>query len=55
MLLEHQIYEGRHLLKLAPVVNGPLFKTRPQAMTVLQSKEESFIKVEQLQQLASDA
>lgn len=55
VLLEHQIYEGRHLLKLAPVVNGPLFKTRPQAMTVLQSKEESFIKVEQLQQLASDA
>jgi hypothetical protein len=55
VLVAHNIYEGRHLLKLGPITNGPLLETQPQAMAILQSREESFIKVQQLQQLASSA
>jgi len=55
VLVAHNIYEGRHLLKLADIANGPLLETQPQAMAILQSKEESFIKVEQLKQLATSA
>lgn len=54
-LVENNIYEGRHLLKLGGITNGPLFETQPQTMAVLQSREESFIKVQQLQQLAHSA
>ncbi len=50
---KNNIYEGDHLLKLASIVDGPLFETRPEAMAILQSREESFIKVEQLMQTAS--
>lgn len=53
LLLKNNIYEGDHLLKLASVVDGPLLETRPEAMAILQSREESFIKVEQLMQTAS--
>ncbi|CRL52659.1 DUF4123 domain-containing protein [Pseudomonas sp. URMO17WK12:I11] len=55
LLVQHNIYEGRHLLKLAQVTNGPLLESQPQAMAILQSREESFIKVEQLKQLATSA
>ena len=55
VLVNHNIYEGRHLLKLAHIANGPLLETQPQAMAILQSREESFIKVEQLKQLATSA
>lgn len=55
VLVAHNIYEGRHLLKLGQITNGPLLETQPQAMTILQSREESFIKVQQLQQLATSA
>ncbi|MGF6127454.1 hypothetical protein QF019_002663 [Pseudomonas frederiksbergensis] len=54
-LVNHNIYEGRHLLKLAHIANGPLLETQAQAMAILQSREESFIKVEQLKQLATSA
>jgi hypothetical protein len=53
LLLKNNIYEGDHLLKLASVVDGPLLESRPEAMAILQSREESFIKVEQLMQTAS--
>ncbi len=53
VLLKNNIYEGDHLLTLATIVNGPLLETRPEAMAILQSTEESFIKVEQLMQTAS--
>ncbi|QXI18111.1 DUF4123 domain-containing protein [Pseudomonas hamedanensis] len=55
VLVAHNIYEGRHMLKLGPITNGPLLETQPQAMAILQSREESFIKVQQLQQLATSA
>ncbi|NYH12011.1 DUF4123 domain-containing protein [Pseudomonas moraviensis] len=55
VLVAHNIYEGRHLLKLGQITNGPLLETQPQAMTILQSREESFIKVQQLQQLSTSA
>ncbi|PAW49054.1 hypothetical protein CKQ80_26980 [Pseudomonas moraviensis] len=55
VLVTHNIYEGRHLLKLGQITNGPLLETQPQAMAILQSREESFIKVQQLQQLANSA
>jgi hypothetical protein len=54
-LVDHNIYEGRHLLKLGQIANGPLLESQPQAMAILQSREESFIKVEQLKQLATSA
>lgn len=53
VLVAHNIYEGRHLLKLGPITNGPLLETQPQAMAILQAREESFIKVQQLQQLTT--
>jgi hypothetical protein len=53
LLVKNNIYEGDHLLKLASVVDGPLLEARPEAMAILQSREESFIKVEQLMQIAS--
>ncbi|WP_028620108.1 DUF4123 domain-containing protein [Pseudomonas sp. Ant30-3] len=55
LLVNYNVYEGRHLLKLARITNGALFNAQPQAMAILQSKEESFIKVEQLRQLAMSA
>jgi len=55
VLVAHNIYEGRHLLKLGQITNGPLLETHPQAMAILQSREESFIKVQQLQQLTTSA
>ncbi|MFH0020371.1 DUF4123 domain-containing protein [Pseudomonas fluorescens] len=54
-LVDHNIYEGRHLLKLGAITNGPLLETQPEVMAILQSREESFIKVQQLQQLAVSA
>ncbi|TWD52354.1 DUF4123 domain-containing protein [Pseudomonas sp. SJZ131] len=53
LLLQSNIYEGEHLLELASVVDGPLLETRPEAVAILQSREESFIKVEKLMQIAS--
>jgi hypothetical protein len=55
MLLNHSIYDGDHLLKLGHVVNGPLFETQPELMAILQSKDESFIKVDRLLESAAVA
>ncbi|MBS4086472.1 DUF4123 domain-containing protein [Pseudomonas rustica] len=55
LLLESNIYEGEHLLKLGHAVNGPLFETQPEIMAILQSKDESFIKVDRLLESAAVA
>jgi hypothetical protein len=55
MLLKNNIYDGDHLLKLGHVVNGPLFETQPGIMAILQSKDESFIKVDRLLESAAVA
>ncbi|MBC3268916.1 DUF4123 domain-containing protein [Pseudomonas sp. SWRI81] len=55
LLLKHNIYDGDHLLKLGPVVNGPLFETQLGIMAILQSKDESFIKVDRLLESAAVA
>jgi hypothetical protein len=53
LLAGHGIYEGRHLLKLAPLLGGSPLHAHETAMTVLQSADAAFIKVERLQQLAA--
>ncbi|MGA5585314.1 DUF4123 domain-containing protein [Pseudomonas sp. LW8] len=55
MLLKNNIYDGDHLLKLGHVVNGPLFETQLGIMAILQSKDESFIKVDRLLESAAVA
>ena len=55
LLLQCNIYDGDHLLKLGHVVNGPLFETQPGIMAILQSKDESFIKVDRLLESAAVA
>ncbi|CAI8904789.1 DUF4123 domain-containing protein [Pseudomonas serboccidentalis] len=55
LLLKSNIYEGDHLLKLGHAVNGPLFETQPEIMAILQSKDESFIKVDRLLESAAVA
>lgn len=55
LLLNNNIYDGDHLLKLGHAVNGPLFETQPEIMAILQSKDESFIKVDRLLESAAVA
>ncbi|MFJ2457149.1 DUF4123 domain-containing protein [Pseudomonas neuropathica] len=55
LLLKSNIYDGDHLLKLGHAVNGPLFETQPEIMAILQSKDESFIKVDRLLESAAVA
>ena len=50
-LVEHRIYEGRHLLKLVGLIEASPIAERPEAMSILRSPEEAFIKVERLQAL----
>lgn len=55
LLLRSNIYESDHLLKLGHAVNGPLFEAQPAIMAILQSKDESFIKVDRLLESAAVA
>lgn len=50
-LVKHRITQGRHLLRLSQLVVGPPLDQITQAMAILQSKEASFRKVEQLERL----
>lgn len=53
LLAKQGIYEGRHLLKLAPLLSGPALNSQEQIMAILQTSDEAFIKVERLLQLAA--
>lgn len=47
-LSSNGIYQGRYLLTLVDLIKGPLLIKQSQAMAILESKEEAFIKAEQL-------
>lgn len=51
-LVEHRIYEGRHLLKLADLLESSPISERQEVMSILRGAEEAFIKVERLQALS---
>ncbi|MGP0172101.1 DUF4123 domain-containing protein [Pseudomonas sp. NCHU5208] len=52
-LVEHRIYEGRHLLELTQLVKGEPISERPEVMDILQRNEEAFLKVKSLQALTA--
>jgi hypothetical protein len=51
LLVENQIVEGRHLLKLSALSAAGSLESQPQVMAILHTTQDAFIKVDQLLEL----
>lgn len=50
-LADNRITQGRHLLKLSPLIRSSLIQARPEVMEVLVSNDSAFLKVQKLNSL----